>query len=330
VTTRADANGSGSAAGAKILLLLSLVLSLVGCAAPAGHRYEFRRPVMGVEARVTLYAPNEDTAVVSADAVFTRLYELDDVMSDWRDGTELMRLCARAGETVAVSDDLFRVLEVAQHVAIDSDGSFDVTVGPLVQLWRTARRDAQLPDAADLEQARSLVGMELMTLDAGAGTVRLEKPGMQLDLGGLGKGFAADEALVTLRRRGIEQAIIDLGGDIVAGAPPPGRTGWRVAVEPRGRTSDTPARSIELANAAVATSGSAYQSVDLGGVRYSHIVDPRTGLGLTHELTVTVIAPDGATADALASAVSVLGAERGRALAARFPGVTLLLDEAGD
>jgi thiamine biosynthesis lipoprotein len=192
-----------------------------------------------------------------------------------------------------------------------------------VRLWRRARRQHELPSEERLAQARAAVGYEHLRLGCdpqrdGETTVQLLRPGMQLDLGGIAKGYAADEALRTLSERGIDRALIDAGGDIVMSGPPPGQTGWLIGIarlEPDGE----PTQFMRLAHRAVATSGDAWQYVVIDGVRYSHIVDPRTGLGLTRRSSVTIVAHDGITADSLATAVSVLGPEKGVTLIEETP-----------
>jgi thiamine biosynthesis lipoprotein len=152
---------------------------------------------------------------------------------------------------------------------------------------------------------------------------------MRLDLGGIGIGYAVDEALKVLRSRSIIRALVDASGDIGAGDPPPGKTGWTVEVVPLS-SDDTPSRTVSLANAAVSTAGDAFQFVEIGGRRYSHIVDPRTGLGLTDRIAVTVIAPDCTTADSLDTAVSVLGPIAGLALVEKTPGAAAFIVRAND
>ncbi|MDY7108955.1 MAG: FAD:protein FMN transferase [Planctomycetota bacterium] len=280
---------------------------------------------MGVEARIILYARDGEAARAAARAGFDRMERLEAVMSDYRPASELMRAGrAEPGEPVSISDDLFRVLARARAISQASDGAFDVTVGPLVRLWREARAEGRLPEPQAIEQARARVGWRAMTLDPQHRTLTLAGAGMQLDLGGIGKGFAADEALAALRRRGIDRCLIDLGGDLALGEGPPGRVGWRIAV--RGGFAEEEPRLIELARAGVATSGDSRQFIELDGEHYSHIIDPRTGRGLTDRLAVTVIAPDAATADALASAISVLGEEDGLDLLDRFPCASGLIE----
>ncbi|MGE4001886.1 MAG: FAD:protein FMN transferase, partial [Planctomycetaceae bacterium] len=172
---------------------------------------------------------------------------------------------------------------------------------------------------------RRLVGYEQVQLDSLTQTVTLGQAGMRLDLGGIAKGYAADEALRVLQEHGIEHALIDAGGDIVTGQPPPGADGWRIGIAPLDAPDGDPQRFLRLGNAAVATSGDASQFVEIDGIRYSHIMDPRTGLGLTTRSSVTIVAPDGIAADSLASAVSVLGPERGLKLLRSIAGTDALI-----
>ena len=304
---------------------MSAVLCLLALAPaePSLTRYRYDEPLMGTRFRIVLYAPDKATADRAARAAYARGAALNDVMSDYKADSELMRLCARAGgDPVKVSDDLFVVLERAQEVARRSGGAFDVTVGPMVRLWRRARRTRQLPDAEELAQARALVGHDKVVLDPKARTVRLTRAGMRLDLGGIAKGYAADRMLATLRAHGVTRALVAAGGDVVVGRRPPDADAWTVGLAPVENPDDPPKRSLLLENAAVSTSGDAEQYVEIGGTRYSHIVDPRTGLGLVGRMSATVVAPDGLTADSLTKVVAVLGPEKGFPLVERTPGAS--------
>lgn len=287
-------------------------------------RYTYTEYHMGVDVRLVVYAPDKSTAERACTAAFERFAELDAMMSDYRPDSELMRLCARAGgPPVPVSPDLFRVLERAQQVAKRSDGAFDVTCGPLVALWRQARKTHVLPTAEAIAQARALVGWRKMTLDTRKHTVRLLVPGMKLDLGGIGKGYADDCAQTTLRRYGITGALVEAGGDIVLSGPPPGETGWKIQIA--SGSNARPAFIVLLANRAISTSGDAEQFVEIGGLRYSHIVDPRTGRALTDRIQVTIMAPDGLTSDSLSKVVSVLGQEKGEPITHTYPDVAVFV-----
>ena len=276
-------------------------------------RFEATQKQMGVPFTITLYAPTEEAANEAVRAAFARIKELNGILSDYEPESELMRLCRTAGkgEAVHVGDDLWRVLERAQQVSAATGGAFDVTVGPYVKLWRKARRSRKLPMAEELAAAAVLVDYRLVKLDRERHTVELPRQGMLLDLGGIAKGFAADEALAVLKRQGITHAFVAAAGDIAFGDAPPDKPGWRIGIAPLTAPDAPPSQFITLANAAVSTSGDAWQFVEIDGVRYSHIVDPHTGLGLQHRSSATVIAPNGITADSFATALSVLGYQQG-------------------
>lgn len=295
-------------------------------------RYDFERIRMGVLFRLTLYAPDAAAANKAAEAAYHRISQLDAILSDYDPESELMRLSAAAGtgRSVPVSAELFAVLAHAQELSAQSRGAFDMTVGPVVKLWRRARRRKELPDPQRLHDALARVGYQHVRLDPRTRTVTLNQPGMKLDAGGIAKGYAGDEALRVLRAHGITRTMIDASGDIVVGDPPPGRMGWRIGIAPLGAPDAPPSRYLHLANAAVATSGDVFQFVEIGGVRYSHIVDPHTGLGLKGRSSVTVIAPTGIAADGLASAVSVLGPVEGLELIESQAGVAGMIVVADD
>jgi thiamine biosynthesis lipoprotein len=283
------------------------------------QRYEYKEYHMGVDVRIVVYAPTQQKAETACAAAFERFAALDACMSDYRSDSELMRLCDKAGgPPVPISHDLFVVLQRSQEVAERTDGAFDVTCSPLVRLWRKARKTHILPEPADIERTRKLVGWRNLRLDAQHRTAQLLLPGMQLDLGGIGKGYADDCAQQALKRYGITRALVEAGGDIVVTDPPPGAKGWRIQVSNAGNGEKSPI--LQFANCAVSTSGDTEQFVDIGGKRYSHIIDPRTGQALTDRIAVTIIARDGLTSDGLSTAVSVLGEERGQALVGAYRG----------
>jgi FAD:protein FMN transferase len=316
-------------ASVAVLLLIGLPVALRGAAAE--QRFEFTEPHMGTIVRLVLYAPDAAKAERAANRAFARIRALDESLSDYRDTSELNQVSRQSGGgPVKVSADLFRVLSAAQRFARASDGAFDVTAGPLSLLWREARRRQVVPDPARIAEARTRVGRDKLHLDPSRQTVRLRERGMQLDVGGIAKGFAADEAAAVLRRCEIRSALIAAGGDIVVMAAPPDAAGWRVAVASIDGPKHPPAGYLTLQNAAVSTSGDAEQFMVVDGVRYSHIFDPRTGRALTGRSSVTVVAPNGTTSDALATAASVLGGRRGTRLVDRTPGAAALIVDARD
>ena len=276
------------------------------------QRYGYERTLMGAAVKITLYAPQERSANLAADAAFERIAQLDRILSDYKADSELSKLSdtAGSGRAVSLGHDLWTVLERGQRLAERTGGAFDVTVGPYVRLWRRARRNKQFPAADRLAEARAAVGYKKLKLDPERQTAELLVPGMRLDLGGIAAGYAADEAMQVLSRHDITRALIDISGDMLASEPPPGKDGWRIGIAPLD-PNGPPSRFIRLRNGAITTSGDAFQHVVFDGKRYSHIVDPATGLGLTDQSRVTVIAGDCITADSLATAVSVLGPEKG-------------------
>jgi FAD:protein FMN transferase len=303
-------------------MMAALVAAGSACAPAPGplERHEYSRALMGTEARVVLYAPDEPSARAAAGEAFDRIAVLEQMMSDWRDTSELSVVGQGSGGPARrVSHELFWLLARALAIADASGGAFDPTVGPVVQLWREARRRGALPADDAIARAKALVGWRRVDLDPGPPTtIRLDSAGMRLDLGGIAKGFAAQDALNVLVAAGLPRALVAIAGDVVCGDPPPGREGWDVAIGKSGET-------VGVRRAAISTSGDAEQFMDFGGVRHSHIVDPRTGRALTGSAEVTVIAADGATADALATAVCVMGDEaEGRKLVGRFPDARLV------
>jgi thiamine biosynthesis lipoprotein len=309
---------------------------LAGCrsATPpsALKRFEFTSPHMGTLFSVSLYAPDQTAAKAAAQAAFRRVNQLEDILSDYQADSELMRLCEQpAGRPVPVSADLFTVLERAQGISEISHGAFDVTVGPYVRLWRFARKKKVLPATDQLASAAASVGYKKLRLDARAHTATLLVPDMRLDLGGIAKGYAADEALKILKRRGIDRALVAASGDIAIGAPPPGQTGWKIGISGIDDLTNGIARTVLLRNAGISTSGDTEQFIEIEGTRYSHILDPMTGLGLTNRIQATLIARDATITDGLGTAICVLGARRGLALVDSLPQVAaVILTKDGD
>lgn len=292
------------------------------------QRFEFAQPHMGTSARVVLYARDAAAARAAADRAFLRIGELDARLSDYREDTEVMRLCARAGgPAVEVSEDLARVLDEAQQVARQTRGAFDVTIGPVSRLWRRARAAGVMPEPGELAAAQRLVGYGGLQVSLERRTVRLKRPGMMLDLGGIGKGYAADEALAVLRAQGAPVALVALGGDVAAGDAPPGEIGWQIAIAPLGPAAEAHLRSKRLQGGGISTSGDAEQFIEREGVRHSHVVDPSSGAARRGRAGVTVVAASATISDALSTALSVMGAERGLPVVEVTPAAAALFVE---
>jgi thiamine biosynthesis lipoprotein len=326
------------------LLLAALALTALATQAPAGRpvsaappshqqpqpdatltRFESVEPHMGTLVQVIVYVVGEDQAREAFRVAFDRIRELDATLSDYKEHSELNEIVRNAvGRAVPVGDDLLAVLTKAQELAQASGGAFDVTQGPVIRLWRDARKTGRIPEANAVREASAHTGFRKMHVDAARRTVMFDMPGMALDVGGLAKGYAASQAIAALTRCGVRSAMVAVSGDLAFSEAPPGQRGWRVGIEGGAGDGSQPS-VLELTNAAVSTAGSREQHLDAGGRRYSHIVDPASGMGLTDDITVTVIARDGIDADGLDTAVSVLGATRGLALIASHPDAAALI-----
>lgn len=326
------------------LPLFFLALIWVGVGGCAHHpeatltRFEFERPEMGLPFRVVLYAETPAKARQASEAAFQRISDLNACLSDYDEQSELSRLSKASGsiDSRPVSDDLWKVLKRAEDISRSSDGAFDITVGPLVQVWKRARRQRELPSEERLAEARSRVSWKAVVLDGGPRpprdasgkiphTARLTLPGMRLDPGGIAKGYALGEAANVLREQGIQSFLVSGGGDMMAGDPPPGKKGWGVEVGVYDAPGAPGPRFIELRNYALATSGDQFQRAEIQGVRYSHIVDPRSGRALTDHSLVTLVGPDAMTTDALSKVISVLGPVEGMKRIRAYPGVECLV-----
>ncbi|HEY0073986.1 MAG TPA: FAD:protein FMN transferase [Abditibacteriaceae bacterium] len=287
-------------------------------------RFTFAELHMGVRTRLIVYARDEAHARHACRRAFDRISQLENSMSDYRLNSEINHLAKQAGGApVKISNDLFFVLVYAQEIARLTDGAFDPTVSPLVRLWREARREKRLPDKKKFDAARQLVGWKKLKLNRKDQTAQLLKKGMQLDLGAIAKGYAGDCALNVLKAQGISSALFEAGGDVVLSAAPPGTKGWKIEVE-NASASGAP-RVVELQNAALGASGDTNQFVVIGGKRYSHVVDAKTGLGLTNRVAVTVIAPRGILSDSLSTAWSLADNSQRRRLQRAFPQAQVFL-----
>ena len=300
---------------ARPLLVIGSLIHMAG----AAERFSFERPLMGTGFGVICYAESRDAAVKAAEEAFSKAEEINGIASDYLPESELSRLASHpAGKPLRISPLLYGLLDHSRRLAEATDGAFDPTLGSLTKLWRESRADRRLPDPEKLRAARAAAGWRHFTLHPESHSITLHRENMAFDLGGVAKGFAADLMLETLAAAGISQALITAGGDVRIGDAPPGREGWKVSV----KTFDLSGSDeiLTLSNAAVSTSGDLHQSLEIDGVKYSHILDPATGLGLTRRIAASVIADNAKLSDPLATAACVLGPEAGEALR-KLPGV---------
>ncbi len=275
-----------------------------GVERPKDHeRFTYKQIHMGVTARVVVYAPNQQDAEEAVALAFSRIAQLDDTLSDYRVQSAVNRISRQSGgPPVRVGPDLFRVLADAQRLSRESDGRFDVTVGPLTRLWREARRTGREPTSEERAAAQQRVGWAYMHLDALHQTVQLKRAGMQLDLGGIAKGYAAGEAYRVLAGEGLPRAMVEIGGDLYFGEAPPGERGWSLQLPGK-------AQPRWIVNRFVSTSGDEMQYRETEAGRFAHIIDLPAGRGHTAYASITVIAK--LNTDGLATVMGVLGKVKG-------------------
>jgi len=277
--------------------------------------YTFKEPHMGIEFTIRSWAEEgqvEDLTLLTRDA-FARIAALNRSLSDYLPESEINELAkAPSGEPVPVSEDLFALFEKAGRLTAETDGAFDITAGPIIRLWRMGRKNGALPTAEQIASAKARTGFHHLVLDPEKRTILKKIDGMLFDLGGIAKGYAADAALSILKDGGYPRSLVAASGDIVVGDAPPGEAGWRIGIETLEIGHDLKdLEKITLVNAAISTSGDTRRYLELDGVRYSHIVSTRTGLGLTERIGASVIAPDATTSDSYATAVVLLGTKEG-------------------
>lgn len=294
-------------------IFLSAGLFAAESNAPASlKRYTYETPQMGVPFRIIIYS---DQGVCfadhAADLTWNRIAKLNHILSNYETDSELSKLgyASGLGEWATVSHELWHILAQSQKLSVQSDGAFDLTLGPATALWRKARRQLKMPSPDALKQMWQRTGWNHLLLRPENQSAYLTVPGMRLDPGGIAKGFALDEGLKVLKEAGIQHALISGGGDMAFYGGKPDGQGWQVRLAGfEENQEDGP--MLELKDGAVATSGDLFQFVDIEGIRYSHILDPQTGLGLTVRTLTTVIASEGIQADSLATTLSVLGPEK--------------------
>ena len=306
-----------------VALCFSLALAVAAVAGDGAlQKFVYEKAEMGLPFRISMYAPDEATAKAAADAAYDRIAVLNSIFSDYDSDSELSRLSQTSGQgkAVPVSTPLWEVLVNAQEFSKMSDGAFDITVGPLVNLWRRARHKQELPSPELIAEMKARVGYQNLRLDPEHHTAELLIPDMRLDLGAIAKNYAVEDAIRVLKEHGITRALVGGSGDMTASDAPPGEPGWRIEIAPLDAPGAPPPQIIYLKNYGIATSGDIFQRVEIGGKRYSHIVDPRTGYGLTDHSLVTVVAPSCMMANGLTTSINVLGPERGMKLVEATPG----------
>jgi thiamine biosynthesis lipoprotein len=292
----------------------------------SGHRM-----VMGTFARAVVIAKDSDSARKCIESAFAQINKVDNLMSDYKSDSEISGVNRDGFEkAVQLSQSTYEVLQRSIEFSKQTDGAFDVTVGPLVQLFRKAKRKQALPNQDEITDARSKVGFEKLKLDDRNRTVQFTVEGMQLDLGGIAKGYAVDKAVEVMQSRGAIGGMVDLGGDIRCfGAPLKGRDHWVIGLQNPNIVKDSAGPEVllklKITNGAIATSGDYQQFIMIEGKRRSHIIDRKTGTSTEGLSSVTIIADNATNADALATAVSVMGYEKGLELIENISGTEAIL-----
>jgi len=277
-----------------------------------------QRVVMGTFVRLIAVAGDEQTARVSIEAGFDQIKMVDGLMSTYKDSSEISAVNRDGFEgAVKISGPFMEVLLKSIEYSKLTGGGFDVTVGPMIKLWRGAEKAGELPTAEAIENVKARVGYEKLIIDANAMTVGFSVEGMKVDLGAIAKGYAIDAAVEAMRVAGAVGAMVDAGGDIRCwGKAQPGKSGWVVGLQDPGKADQAGLMSavmliLKLDGMAVATSGDYQRFEMIEGKKYSHIIDRDKGAGSEGLSSVTVICESAIDADALATSVSVLGVEKG-------------------
>lgn len=295
-------------------------------AAPAGW-LKREEAIMGTAITVELWADERAAGEAAMAAVIDEMHRIDRTMSPHKPASELSRINRDAGRgPVPLSAEMAMLIGRAIEFSRWSDGAFDITYASVGQLYDY--RAGIAPDEAALAAARRAIGWQQLLLDARAGTLQFGRPGMRIDLGGFAKGHAVDRCIAILRERGVAHAMVSAGGDSHVLGDRRGRP-WMIAVRDP-RREDGVVAVLPLENVAISTSGDYERYFERAGVRHHHLIDPRTGRSAAGVRSVTIVADDGLTTEALSKTVFVLGAERGMALINSLPGVdAVVVDAAG-
>jgi thiamine biosynthesis lipoprotein len=296
-----------------------------------------QRVVMGTFSRIVVITKDERAARECIMAAFAEQDRIESLMSYYRDDSQLAQINREAAvRPVQVDERVIEVLEQARRFSELSDGVFDVTVGPLMDLWRAAGEANEPPTEAQLAAARAKVGWQKVILDPNARTVRLGAEGMRIDLGGIAKGYAVDKSVEVMTHKGALGGMVDLGGNIRCfGQTPAGWSHWTIAIQdpnvsPEDMEMGTPPAILQIRDSSISTSGHYRRFVTVAGHKQSHIVDPRNGHDNEKLASVTIITTDATSADALSTAVSILGLQKGMELVEKLPNTEAILIRAGD
>jgi thiamine biosynthesis lipoprotein len=296
----------------QTLTLASIALLLLSSSIHAQlSRFEYQQPKIGTQIRLVFYASDSLTADALANEAFARIDSLNLIFSDYLPFSEISQLSETAGQDTCVrlSSELWEVLQVSQQISQQTNGYFDITIGSLSKLWRKMFSKQEFIEGVKLNYNKLLVNYKWLQLDTIYRCACLKKAGMRLDAGGIAKGYIIDEVFELIRSAGIQQLLVDAGGDIRVGAPPPDSEGWKI---------ESLSGILTLQHTAIATSGDTYRYLEWKGKRYSHLINPKTGYGVQNASPISVTASTATVADAYASAFSVMPRRRSKRLAKKL------------
>ncbi len=285
---------------------------------------------MGTLVSITAVAANEGLAQAAVTAGFQEIKRLEQLLSTWIPESELSQVNQSAGQrAISVSPETIELVSQSLELARLTDGGFNIAVGPAIEAWSVTERQ-RIPDDKELEALKPLVDWASIEVNEAAHTIYLPLPGMRIDVGGIGKGYAADMAVEVMKRAGARAGVVALSGDIKTFGSLPDSAGFPVGIK-HPRHDGAVLAVVELKNEAISTAGDYERFFEKNGVRYHHILDPQTLQPARDCQSVTVIAREGTVADGLDTGIFILGPERGMALVERLPDVeAIIVDQAGN
>jgi len=311
-----------------ILLLFSFILILHPPSSQSSNLFKYHQVAMGTVIEITLIADDEEAANKASLQAFQEIKRIETLMSPWLDSSDVTRINRSAGkERVKVSPETFEVIKKAQEISELSEGGFDITVGPLTELWREARKKTIPPSIEEVKEKLGLVNFKNIETDQD-GKVFLKNKDMAIDLGGIAKGYAVDRAFELLKSLGYKNLIVNAGGDLRVGGTK-NKQPWSIGIQNPREFQKILAR-ISVSDTAIATSGDYEKFFIYEGKRYHHIFNPKDGFPTDDCQSVTILCKEGMIADALATAVFVLGRGKGYSLCQKFEGVDcIIVDKEG-
>ncbi len=316
----------------KVLHYFNFTISIyLLCIIPAfsqEKRYRFTEQKMGSTFEITFYHADSIKAQLLAKNAYKIIDSLNNSFSDYFDLSEIGIIAKNAGNglSINISKDLLNIFIESKKAYERSFYTFDITLGPLTKLWRQTKKEKKLPNKNQLHNTILNTGVQYLWVDSVKNQARLTKKNMSIDLGGIGKGYAAQKVFEYFLRNDISQVLIDAAGNMAIGNPPPGENNWKIGVEIPSNSNFLNNKILKLNKIAISTSGDAYQFVEINGKKYSHILNPKTGLGLQNQRQVTVLCENATKADWLSTAICILPIKKGLILAKNEKAEVLIIE----